>query len=139
MVWDPNPLVHPLTGGIPSHGTRHPLRGGLRWGLWVWILSALKSCRHLNPNHNIIPTLDPFWRVWTRMETDGMWYEILSLGKHPLTGVIPLWDSHTLSEVPPGRPFDLRVLLSMPAERWSQSGHFVWLEAPIWTLSRWRS
>ena len=30
MVWAPMPFVHPLTGVIPSHGTRYPLRGGLR-------------------------------------------------------------------------------------------------------------
>ena len=38
------------------------------------------------------------------METYEIWDEMISLGKHPLTGVVPHWDSKTLSEVPPGRP-----------------------------------
>ena len=38
------------------------------------------------------------------METDGMWYEILSPLKPRLHGVIPSYGPQTLSEVPPGRP-----------------------------------
>ena len=72
MVLDPIPFVHPLTGVIPSHGTRYPLRGGLRRvHLGRLTLSALKSCRHPNPNLKIVPTLDLFGQVGPRWRQMG--------------------------------------------------------------------
>ena len=47
---------------------------------------ALKCCRHPNPNLKIVPTFGPLWRVWTKIETYEIWDEMISLGKHPLTG-----------------------------------------------------
>ena len=51
-------LVHPLTGVIPSHGTRYPLRGGLRRVYLGGTLLTLRAV-DINPNHNISPTFGP--------------------------------------------------------------------------------
>ena len=37
-------------------------------------LSALKSCSHLNPNHNIVPTFGPLWTGW---DQDGDIWDVV--------------------------------------------------------------
>ena len=68
------PFVHPLTGVItlmvPDTLSEVVSDGSVEVGT----LSALKCCRHLNPNHNIIPTFEPLLEV---LDQDGDIWDVV--------------------------------------------------------------